>query len=107
MITIELDRLREIRFTYNALVSAQKERGLGILAMLDDNNDGPETVRALLWAGLIHEDKSLTPEKVGDLMDLYIKSGKDPAEIPKSIFKALDEHGAFKSPEDADIKNPT
>ncbi len=66
-VLIELDRPRNIRLTTNALVKVEEvlskplsEIGVAI---------GLKEIRALLWAGLLHEDKTLTLETVGDLID--------------------------------------
>lgn len=64
-VTIDLDRPRTLRYGLNAMV-ALEERGI-ILGKTD--LEKPSTIRALLWAGLIHEDPSLTEEQVGEMVD--------------------------------------
>lgn len=66
-VLIELDRPRNLRLDTNALVKLEEILGRPISAL--DDNVGMTEMRAILYAGLIHEDKSLTLETVGDLMD--------------------------------------
>jgi hypothetical protein len=68
MVSITLDKKRNIRFTLNAL--AEIEDALGVpLSKLQDVELGIKTVRTMLWAGLIHEDEELTERQVGNLVD--------------------------------------
>lgn len=92
-VTIDLDRARTLRLDYNAfaefegvigrpwnyyvqlIASAQSlppdEQVNATLELL-----GVRVLRALLWAGLVHEDPKLTVRQAGDLMQLA------PGEIP-------------------------
>lgn len=68
LVEIELDKKRTLRYTLNAL--AELEDVLGVpLSELEGVQMGMKQVRAFLWAGLIHEDKELTLEQVGDMVD--------------------------------------
>jgi hypothetical protein len=68
MVSITLDKKRNIRFTLNAL--AEIEDSLGIpLSKLQEVELGIKTVRTMLWAGLIHEDEELTEKQVGNMVD--------------------------------------
>lgn len=70
-VTVDLDKKRTLRYGLNAMV-ALEERGVSLTKASDLAK--PRTFRAVLWAGLIHEDPSLTEEQVGamveDLSDL-------------------------------------
>ena len=66
-ILIQLDRPRNIRLNTNALVKAEEVLGRPVAEFGD--SFGMREIRALLWAGLLHEDKDLSLETVGDLMD--------------------------------------
>jgi len=63
---------RELRLDYNALCRA--ERALNVFGIdigkALAGSVGLSALRAILWAGLSHEDKTLTEEKVGELIDL-------------------------------------
>lgn len=66
-VVITLDKERSIRFTLNSFRLLEKEFGIKIENLGDSIN--METIQALLYVGLRHEDKSLTFEEVGDLVD--------------------------------------
>ena len=69
-VTIELDRVRTLRYGMNALVKIEELTGKAI-SKLDLENISVKDLRTMVYAGLFHEDKSLTPEKVADLIDEY------------------------------------
>lgn len=66
-VLIELDRHRNIRLTTNALVKVEEVLNTSLSQM--GTSIGLKEIRALLWAGLLHEDKTLTLETTGDLID--------------------------------------
>ena len=67
-VTIELDKARNLRYGINALVTVEELTGKP-LTRLDLESVSIKDLRAILYAGLCHEDKTLTPEKVGELID--------------------------------------
>jgi hypothetical protein len=68
-VKIELDKVRNLRYTMNSL--AEIEDALGVpLSEMGNIKMTIKNVRVILWAGLIHEDKELTIEEVGDFVDL-------------------------------------
>ena len=69
-VLIELDKPRTLRYGLNALVTIEEQIGKPLTG-LDFNNVSVKDLRAILYAGLFHEDKELTPEKVADLVDEY------------------------------------
>ncbi len=83
-ITINLDRPRTLRYGMNALAKIEDLTGKSILA-LDLNKLGIKDLLVIVYSGLYHEDKTLTIEKVGDLIDEY----SDINEIAEKIGKAL------------------
>ncbi|WMU08031.1 hypothetical protein vBCtySFA67_00013 [Clostridium phage vB_CtyS-FA67] len=68
---INLDKERHLKFNLNALILAEKETGIKMSDMANEAKDGLslEFLRAFLYAGLKWEDKKLTVEKVGDMID--------------------------------------
>ena len=66
-VVVNLDRPRKIKYTINALATLEDilERPVTELG----SNVGVRELRALLWAGLLHEDANLTLEQAGNLMD--------------------------------------
>jgi len=69
-VLIELDKPRILRYGINALAIVEELLGKPLTA-LDFNNVSVKDMRAILYAGLYHEDSSLTPEKAADLIDEY------------------------------------
>jgi hypothetical protein len=76
VVPIDLDKPRTIRLTLWAMREAEqalsKEYGrkVSILALFTRGELSYTDVLALLWAGLKHEDKKLTMEQVGELIDM-------------------------------------
>lgn len=71
IVSINLDKERHLKFNLNALILAEKTTGKK-LAELSQNQDSfdLEFLRAMLYAGLKFEDKELTLEEVGDMIDM-------------------------------------
>lgn len=67
-VTIRLDKSRNLLFNFNAICELEEEIGRPI-THLQDSNIGFREIRALLWAGLRHEDPSLTIEDAGNLIN--------------------------------------
>lgn len=69
-VTLELDRPRTLRYGMSALVKIEELTGKTI-SKLDLENISMKDLRTIVYAGLFHEDKSLTPEKISELIDEY------------------------------------
>ena len=69
-ITVELDKPRTLRYGMNALAKIEDITKKSIVS-IDLNNIGIKDLLAIIYAGLYHEDKSLTLDKVGDIVDEY------------------------------------
>ena len=65
---IELDKVRNFRYGMKAISIVEKKFKKPI-AKVDFDNLTMEDTATIIWAGLVHEDKSLTPDKVMDLID--------------------------------------
>lgn len=66
-VMIELDKARNLRFGYKALLLIEKK--LGKFSNLDLSNVGFEDMAVILHAGLVHEDKELTLDNLIDIID--------------------------------------
>jgi hypothetical protein len=66
-VEIELDRKRQLRYTWNALAEFQDIAGKSPDEMLKDMRIA--TLRALLFCGLHDEDEALTQKQVGAMVD--------------------------------------
>ena len=69
-ISINLDKERHLRFNMNAMVKFEEVSGKSLLSGLNTANLSVTDLRALLWACLIHEDKKLTLDQVGEMISL-------------------------------------
>ena len=65
---IQLDKVRNFKYGMKALSLVEKKFKKPI-NKVDMDNMTMEEAAILIWAGLTHEDKSLTPDKVMDLVD--------------------------------------
>lgn len=83
-VTINLDRPRTLRYGMNSLATIEDITGKSILS-LDMSKVGVRDLLAIVYGGLYHEDKSLTLEKVGNLIDEYSNLN----EIAEKIGEAL------------------
>ena len=70
-ISIMLDKERTIKYTLNSLIKFEEITGLKLGQLGQLGKDlGMETILALLYVGLIHEDKKLKLEELGDMITL-------------------------------------
>ena len=69
-VIIELDKPRTLRYGINAMIVVEDMVGVPI-TKLDLESISMKDLRSIMYAGLVHEDKSLTPESVGGLIDEY------------------------------------
>ncbi|WP_413373292.1 hypothetical protein [Paenibacillus taichungensis] len=66
-VPINLDKPRNIVFDLNAFIELEEIYGTKQEAVKALQTGGLKHVRAWLWAGLVHEDRSLTVERVGSI----------------------------------------
>lgn len=67
-VEIELDKKRRLRFDFNAFSLAEKETGKNFLSGVNWTALSAIEVRAILWAGLVWDDPTLTVEDVGAML---------------------------------------
>lgn len=85
-VTIVLDRPRTLRYGMNALARIEDITGKKLMK-LDLDNLGIKDLLAIVYAGLCHEDSTLSIEQVGDLIDDY----SDLATVAEKLGEALTE----------------
>lgn len=83
-VVLELDKERELKFTLSAFADMEERYGSIDKAMEAVKNDGMRGMRFLLYVGLRHEDRTLTEESVGDLIDV-----RDMGIISEAISKCF------------------
>lgn len=95
-IPIELDKLRRLRFDINALSDFEEAMGTGIMAAMKTNM-GIRAIRTMCWAGLKWEDRGLTQERMGTILQKYLEGGGSLEVISESLARAVAESGLFSS----------
>lgn len=65
---IKLDKVRNFRYGMKAIHLIEKSLGVSV-NNLDLDDLTMEQTATIMWAGLAHEDKDLTPEGIMDLVD--------------------------------------
>lgn len=89
---------RYLRFDVNALADFEQEVGMGFSQLMSSRAVFAAT-RGLLWAGLKHEQRTLTVQMVGGLMQDYIQAGGDVGDLLGAAMKAASEQGALGKPD--------
>ncbi len=90
---------RSLRFDLNALADFEQEVGMGF-AQLMNTKAIFATTRVLLWAGLKHQERGLTVDRVGDLLTSYLRHGGSLTDALTAAFQAAVEQGAMGEPGD-------
>lgn len=83
---IKLDKTRNLKYGMRAISLIEKKFKKPITKVDMDNLTMEETA-VMIWAGLHHEDKELTPDKVMDLVDDYSNMVK----VVEAMGEALQE----------------
>lgn len=89
---IVMDKVRNLRFGMRAVDFIEKKFNKPI-AQVDFDNMTMEEIATVILAGLIHEDKELTEEKVMDIID---EKG-NLAEVLKTMGEAMQQLGGKSS----------
>ncbi len=95
---IKLDKVRNFRYGMKAISLIEKKFKKPV-SKIDLENLTMEDAAILIWAGLYHEDKNLSPEKVMDLVDDY----SDITTVLQTMGEAF--QGAFGTGEVNEGKN--
>lgn len=82
-VEIELDKKRRLKFNMNALTELEDVLGMPITG-LSDQKVGMKELRAMLWAGLLHDDPDLSLREAGDLIEL-----ENLQEISEKVTEAM------------------
>ncbi|EGK10291.1 hypothetical protein HMPREF9374_2641 [Desmospora sp. 8437] len=68
-VEVTLDRRRRLKFDLNALSELEGALGKPV-TQLNDSTVGMQELRAMVWAGLLHEDPGLTLRDTGEIIEL-------------------------------------
>lgn len=69
-ITLQDGVERHLRYDLNAMAELEDKYGSVDAAFEKLDQNSIKTLRFFLWAGLVHEDESLTEKQVGSLIDM-------------------------------------
>lgn len=112
MVPIDFDKPRHLHYDLAAIRDLEAQMNGEPLGILVGRlaNLGVNALVMFLWAGLKHEDRTLTPHLVTVRLEAYLKaagngSGKSLRTLADGINDALEQSGLFKSAEDSG--NPT
>ena len=72
IVQIEADKVRNLKFNYNALIMLQEEFGIDVDQLSEKMS--LKDIRAFYYCGLKHEEPDLTVEKTGDILDAIIET---------------------------------
>lgn len=67
---VQLDKTRNFKYGMKA-ISLVEKKFKKPMSKIDMDDLTMEEMATLLWAGLVHEERALTPDKVMDLVDDY------------------------------------
>ena len=67
---VQLDKTRNFKYGMKA-ISLVEKKFKKPMSKIDMDDLTMEETATLLWAGLVHEERALTPDKVMDLVDDY------------------------------------
>lgn len=83
---VKLDKTRNFRYGMKALDKIEKTLNTK-MSKLNMEDLSFHELAVIIWAGLFHEDKDLTPEKVMDLIDEHSSI----PEISEAMSKAFEQ----------------
>lgn len=87
-------KTRELKFTFQAMIKYEEMIGTGLEQSL--SNMGHRTLLAMYTAGLMHEDKGITPQRVMKMLEKEMEGGKSDDDLFKPAIEALYQSGKLK-----------
>lgn len=97
-VPIMLDRERHLKFGLRALRAIEEKTGKSALGGVfwEGKNPSTDDFTTLIWAGLLHEDKTLTIDQVIDLVDEHSSIPELLAALSKAYKVAMPEPAKAK-----------
>jgi hypothetical protein len=94
---ILLDKPRRLRFDLDALKDLEAAMGAMPLGTIHSQLGklGLTAVCLALWAGLKHEDATLTPKLTTKILQSYLQGGGSISTVIETVSTAIDECGLF------------
>lgn len=104
-VSIDLDRTRTLRYDVNGLAELEERFGdRPIHTVLSQERLGLKAIRLLLWIGLRHEDRRLTLDGAGGLLQRAMEQDRLPAVI-EAVMDALRHAGVLRKDEETGAGN--
>lgn len=89
-------RALRLRYTVNALCAVEERAGMSLDALMERPLSG---ARLLLWGGIAACQPEVSPEDVGEWMDVQLRAGGRIEDIVKICADALAEAGFLEAAE--------
>jgi hypothetical protein len=89
MLSLATGRDYRLRLDINALADLEDVMGVGIGSLVVGGRMGLSTIRALLWAALKWEERSLTMAGAGDLISEHLHAGGELPPLVNKLTEAL------------------
>lgn len=101
-VEITLDKPRTLKFDLLALgeLETKCEKPM-VTVYMDLLRRGVNTLVYALWAGMHHEDPTLTPNLTRKLLQDYMTRGEDVQRIVDALERAMKDTGIFGKDDDA------
>lgn len=94
---VTLDKERRLRFDFNALADVEAVLGAGVGHIFKEENMGFNSLRALYWAALKWEDKGLTLDRTGKILQKVISEDiADMSQLGEYLTEAMYAGGIIK-----------
>ena len=106
-VEVTLDRQRILRYDWPAFAAMDRtfraSYGRSTVQLIRDVGESIredfDILQTLVWGGLRHRDRKLTPDDVGLLLSAYATKGGDSDELWGKVIEAFNGSGLFKTPE--------
>lgn len=100
-------KVRRLRYDFNAISELEEKLGITIGQLMSaDHKSGFREIRGFLLVGLKWENRALTPEKIGELIQKHIDEGGELSLVMDKCTEALKRSGLFGKPRE-DAADPT
>lgn len=83
----------EVSWTVNSMAEAEQRLGAGITQLFEEHRFGLNTLRLLLWAGLLKANPRVKVEEAGQLIERDLERGESLANITNAIMDAMRQAG--------------
>lgn len=98
MTPIQFDKRRNLAFDLLAIKELETQMGGVPVGTIVQHlqQAGVNAIIFALWAGLKHEEPTLTPANVTELLTRYVNEGKSLLPLARGISAALEASGVFR-----------